>query len=264
MRIQGMGKMYRTLKTMGTQKIMRSKPRILAGGAALAKQLLFPLRCPVCDDIVHPFGEKICPGCIPKRKLLLGDYCMKCGKRVQEQRELCGDCNNKKHVFFKGRALYEYESMAGSIYRFKYGGRQEYAEFYGAELARYLGDFVREIKPDALIPIPLHKSRQRRRGYNQAALLARALGRRLDVPVLENYLLRVRNTVPLKQLNPKERQNNLKKAFKIVGNDVKLKTVILVDDIYTTGSTVDEAAGVLTAEGVECVCFVALACGAGV
>ena len=243
---------------------MISGLHILARGAALAKQLLFPLRCPVCDDIVVPFGEKICPACVPRRKLLFDSYCMKCGKRVQEQRELCGDCRNKKHVFFRGRALYEYESMAGSIYRFKYSGRQEYAKFYGEEMAQYLGGFVRDMKPDALIPIPLHKSRQRRRGYNQAALLARVLGGCLDVPVLENYLLRVKNTTPLKQLNPKERQNNLKKAFKITQNDVKLKTVILIDDIYTTGSTIDEAASVLTAGGVERVCFVALACGAGV
>lgn len=240
------------------------KTHILARGEAFAKQLLFPLRCPVCDEIVTPFGHKICPGCIAKRKILTSPYCMKCGKKVQEQRELCEDCRNKKHLFFRGRALYEYESIAGSIYRFKYGGRQEYAEFYGEEMANLLGDFVRGIKPDALIPIPLHKSRQRKRGYNQAALLARTLGRRLDVPVLEGYLLRVKNTMPLKRLNPKERQNNLKKAFKIAQNDVKLKTVMVVDDIYTTGSTVDEAAETLLDCGVERVCFVALACGAGV
>lgn len=251
-------------ETDRTKATATGRRHILTRGAALAKQLLFPLRCPVCDEIVSPFGEKICPGCIPKRKLLIRSYCMKCGKKVPEQKELCEDCQNKGHIFFRGRALYEYESMAGSIYRFKYGGRQEYAEFYGEELARYLDDFVRDIKPDVLIPIPLHKNRKRRRGYNQASLLARALGRRLEVPVLEDHLLRVKDTTPLKRLNPKERQNNLKRAFKIRENDVKLKTVILVDDIYTTGSTVDEAARVLKAAGVERVCFVALACGAGI
>lgn len=245
------------------KRLNMEKTHILAKGEALAKQLLFPLRCPVCDEIVTPFGQKICPGCTAKRKILTSPYCMKCGKKVQEQRELCEDCRNKKHLFFRGRALYEYESMAGSIYRFKYGGRQEYAEFYGEEMANVLGDFVRGIKPDALIPIPLHKSRQRKRGYNQAALLARTLGHRLNVPVMEDYLLRVKNTTPLKLLNPKERQNNLKRAFNIVQNDVKLKTVIVVDDIYTTGSTVDEAAETLLACGAEKVYFVALACGAG-
>ena len=83
------------------------------------------------------------------------------------------------------------------------------------------------------------------------------------MPVCDKILVRVKNTIPLKQLNPKERQNNLKKAFQLKGNDVKLKTIILIDDIYTTGSTMDEAASVLLAAGVERVYFITLACGAG-
>jgi len=94
--------------------------------------------------------------------------------------------------------------------------------------------------------------------------LADALGAYAGVPVQHNFLLRKKNTTPLKYLNPKERQNNLKKAFIISQNDVKLKRVILVDDIYTTGSTMDEAARTLINSGVETVYFVALACGAGV
>ena len=227
-------------------------------------QLLFPLRCPVCDDIVTPFGEKICTACAKKLKLLTPPYCMKCGKKLQEEGELCGDCRRIKHSFVRGRALYEYESVAPSIYRLKYGGRQEYAAFFGEETAYYLGSFIREVKPDALIPIPLHKNRFRRRGYNQAELLAKALGKQTGIPVASDYLCRIRNTTPLKMLNPAERQNNLKKAFIIGQNDVKLKTAIIIDDIYTTGSTVDEAARTLQAAGVERVYFIALACGAGV
>jgi ComF family protein len=229
-----------------------------------AKNLLFPLRCPVCDEIVRPHGAKICPECERKNRLLMPPYCMKCGKKLQEETELCKDCREKNHTFVRGRTLYEYESAALSIYRFKYGGRQEYADFYGEEMAFYLGDFIREVRPDALIPVPLHKARMRRRGYNQAALLAAALGKYLGVPVLDNYVVRVKNTTPLKYLNPKERQNNLKNSFNIKGNDVKLEKVIVVDDIYTTGSTVDEVARTLAACGVERVYFVALAGGAGV
>ncbi len=230
----------------------------------LAKQLLFPLRCPICDEPVRTFGEKICPECMTKKKMLVTPYCMKCGKKLHDDEEYCGDCHKLNHIFARGRALYEYESVAASIYRFKYSGRQEYGDFYGEELAFYLGDFIREVQPDALIPIPLHVRRKRRRGYNQAAVLARVLGKQMDIPVRENYLIRVKNTTPLKRLNPKERQNNLKKAFIIRQNDVKLKKVMLVDDIYTTGSTMDEAARTLMDSGVEAVYFVALACGAGV
>lgn len=228
------------------------------------KQLLFPLRCPVCDQPVRPFGEKICPECFLKRAFLTAPYCMKCGKKVEEEEELCADCREKAHVFERGRALYEYDSVKLSIYRFKYGQRREYAGLFGEEMGYFLGDFIRDTGADALIPIPLHASRLRERGYNQAELLADALSGYTGIRVMKNYLLRTKNTTPLKYLNPLQRQNNLKKAFIIHRNDVKLKKVILVDDIYTTGSTIDEAARTLMGSGVEKVYFVALSCGAGI
>lgn len=229
-----------------------------------AINLLYPRRCPVCDDIVSPGGEKICPDCLKKLKLLTPPWCMKCGKKLEEEEEFCTDCGRIRHSFDRGRALYEYQSTAISIYRLKYGGRREYAEFFGEEMARYLGSFLEQIKPDALVPIPLHPKRFRKRGYNQAALLARELGRYAGIPVREKLLVRVKNTSPLKLQNPAERQNNLKKAFNIGENDVKLKTILLVDDIYTTGATMDAAAAVLRQNGVERVYCVMLACGAGI
>ena len=227
-------------------------------------QLLFPRRCPVCDEIVRPYGEKICADCVKKLKLLTPPWCLKCGKRLYDEGELCGDCRRKQHSFVRGRALYEYGSVSASIYRMKYGKRQEYAEYFGEEIACYLGDFIRQVKPDGLIPIPLHRKRENRRGYNQAGVLAKTIGRSLNIPVYDKLLFRVKNTTPLKKQNPQERQNNLKKAFIIRQNDVKLDTIILVDDIYTTGSTVDEAANVLKKHGVKDIYVITLACGAGV
>lgn len=227
-------------------------------------QLLFPARCPICDGIAVPYGEKICLGCMEKLKLLTPPWCMKCGKKLKEEGELCEDCRRLKHEFVRGRALYEYKSAAASIYRMKYGGRQEYADFFGEEMGRYLGSFIRQVKPDGIIPIPLHRKRQKLRGYNQAALLAKALGEYMGVPVYDKLLIRRKNTKPLKLQNPQERQNNLKKAFIIAENDVKLKTILIVDDIYTTGSTMDEVARVLKQYGVETICFVTIACGAGI
>ena len=112
--------------------------------------------------------------------------------------------------------------------------------------------------------MPLYRGKLRKRGYNQAACLARALGRSLELPVDEKLVKRVRNTAPMKHLNPTERQNNLKKAFIIGRNDVKLyDRIILVDDIYTTGTTLDEIAALLKSHGVSEVYCVTLACGAG-
>lgn len=226
--------------------------------------LLFPLHCPVCHDIVRPYGEKICLECLERLVLLTPPWCMKCGKKLHQQEELCADCKRIGHRYIKGRALYEYKSAADSIYHYKYGGRQEYGDFFGEEISKYLGDYIRQVSPDALIPIPLHRKRYRKRGYNQAEILARAIGRYTGVPVLDNVLVRVKNTAPLKRQNPSERQNNLKKAFNIVRNDVKLDTIIIIDDIYTTGSTIDEAASVFLQNGVRKVYFITLACGAGI
>lgn len=227
-------------------------------------QAVYPRRCPVCDSIVRQRGEKICLECMDRLKLLTPPWCMCCGKKVEEGEEFCRDCRERSHLYERGRALYEYDSAAESIYRFKYGGRREYADFYGEQITDYLGDFIREVRPDGFVPIPLHRRRKARRGYNQAGLLAKAVGRRMGIPVYERLLVRVRDTVPQKKLNCPERQNNLKKAFIMPENDVKLKTILVFDDIYTTGATIDEAARALKAAGAERVCFIALACGAGV
>ena len=131
-------------------------------------------------------------------------------------------------------------------------------------MAEFLGSFIRNIGAEGIVPIPLHKSRRRIRGYNQAELLAGALGKRVGIPVYPRMLIRVRNTKPQKTLNPEERQNNLKRAFNMGQNDVKLKVIIIIDDIYTTGTTIDEAARVLKEAGAEKVYFITLACGTGI
>lgn len=154
-----------------------------------------------------------------------------------------------------------YQSVAGSLYRFKYAGRQEYARFYAEAIVEKLGEAIRAWKSDALVPVPIHRTRRRERGYNQAELLAREIGRRMDIPVDSHVIRRVKKTLPQKQLDDAERQNNLKRAFKIERNDVKLERVIIVDDIYTTGSTIDACAAELKRAGVEKVYFITAAIG---
>ena len=118
-------------------------------------------------------------------------------------------------------------------------------------MAEELGSFIRKVEPDGLIPIPLHWKRLRSRGYNQAQILAEEIGRLLQIPVYSKLLKRGRNTVPMKKLNGAERQNNLKRAFNVAGNDVKLKSVIILDHIYTTGTTKKKARLMLWKEALE-------------
>lgn len=224
--------------------------------------LLYPDRCVVCDTIVD-YNTGVCEKCKGVFTLIDSNRCFKCGKQLRnDQDEYCHDCEGKHHNFDRGYPLYVYDdNIRKSIYRFKYSNRQKYARYYGKEMTKGLGEIIKKINPDAIIPVPLHKKRLKKRGYNQSYLIAVELGKRLNIPVYENYVVRVKNTTPLKQLNANERQNNLKKAFKIGDYDVKLNSIVIVDDIYTTGSTIDEMSAVLRIAGVKEITFVALSSG---
>ena len=227
--------------------------------------LLYPRRCPVCDEPVKPWNALICGECEPALTYIKPPRCMKCGKHIADSgKEYCADCAAHAHLYDRGCALFSYQSVSASIARFKYHGRREYAAFFAACMADVLGNFIRDCQADAFVPVPLHKSRKRRRGYNQAEVLARELSALTGIPVCDDLVGRVKKTVPMKELSAVDRQNNLKKAFKILRNDVKLNTIIIIDDIYTTGSTIDAMSRVLKSAGVERIYFMALAIGRGI
>lgn len=228
-------------------------------------ELLFPRRCPICDQIARPYGRHICEKCHDKIQYIGNITCQKCGKKLNTmEAEFCHDCSSKTHLFDKGRALYEYESIREALYRMKYSGRKEYAEFFALELSLFLKAEILKWNADALIPVPLHFARQRKRGFNQSQLLAEHLGDLLGIPVRSNLIKRCKKTVPQKELSLAERQNNLKKAFKISQYDVKLKTIIVIDDIFTTGSTIDAMSSELRRAGVQKIYFITLAIGEGI
>ncbi|MDE6406416.1 MAG: double zinc ribbon domain-containing protein, partial [Lachnospiraceae bacterium] len=224
----------------------------LHAAANTAVTLLFPRRCPVCDEPVRPWNALICKGCAPKLTYIKPPYCCKCGKHIGDSgKEYCDDCAAHPHLFDSGRALFSYRSVSASIARFKYRGRREYAACYASCIQNQLGDFIRACRADALVPVPLHKSRYKKRGYNQAQALAEELSARTGIPVRADLIERAEKTAPMKDLSAAERQNNLKKAFKILRNDVELGIIIIIDDIYTTGSTIDAMSRELRKAGVE-------------
>lgn len=226
--------------------------------------LVYPRRCPVCDDVVPMEQGLICTECQKKIKYIKPPRCRKCGKQLYDENVIfCSDCERVKHIYDGGYALYDYQSMKSSIYRFKYSKRSEYAKYYAKDIFEQLGEEICRIQADALIPVPLHRSRQVKRGYNQAEELAKELSKLMGIPCYSNLVKRVKNTVPQKELDTHERQNNLKKAFLIHSDVVKLNKTIIVDDIYTTGSTVDAVARELRQHGVGNVYYLALCIGEG-
>ncbi len=244
---------------------MKQLANVVKKGGRRILNVLYPPKCLICEVILAPDEYGCCHSCAGKLPFIEPPYCLKCGKPVYSaETEYCMDCQKQSHVFTKGIALWSYdEQVRKAVYRFKYKNRREYAGYFGEELIKRYGRQMRGWDADAVIPVPLHKKRLKRRGFNQAELIAKEIGRRLEVPVEPDMVFRIVNTRPQKELNEKERHKNLKNAFKISKNVVKLKKIILVDDIYTTGATADAIARLLLRAGVEKIYVVILCIGKG-
>ena len=227
--------------------------------------LLFPRRCPICHEIVEDPGELACDICRTRLHRVRTPWCQRCGKPlIAHEQEYCGDCSRKQHEFHKGRAAFVYdETMRRSIAKFKYEGRQEYAAFYADEILKTCAREVMGWNAEAFVPIPLHSARRRKRGYNQAQILAEEIGKILEIPVDSKSLIRTRKTSPQKKLGHQERKKNLKHAFAVKHTFQAVKRVLLVDDIYTTGNTIDAVSNVLKQKGVENVYFLTISIGQG-
>lgn len=191
---------------------------------------------------------------------------MCCGREIlDEGKEYCGRCEGNRVSFKRNFAVWRYDKwMKKSIAGFKYDGRKEYLEFYVRHMVGGYGKQLLKYGVTVLIPVPISDSKRRYRGFNQAELLADALAKELGI-VSAKLIKRVKNTAPLSSLSPTERKRNLSDAFCWDEKEIsKLKelphTVALVDDIYTTGSTMEACARVLSAQGISsvygiCICI---------
>lgn len=232
--------------------------------------LIYPRRCPICFKIVKEKGKKICNSCRKHLIYIKEPKCKKCSKPIEQvEEEYCIDCNRRKFSYEYGLALWVYNDyLKKSISNFKNKNKIEYSDFYVDEIIKSFGKKIKEMNVDALIPIPLHKRKHKARGYNQAEIIANKIGKSLDIKVISNLINRTMYTKPQKDLNDKERLLNLKDAFIINNKHAekyknKLKKVIIVDDIYTTGSTIESCTKVLLAYGIKEVFFITLSIGKG-
>ena len=242
---------------------MKNK-RMFPAIADRAAAWLWPEVCPFCARVS---SQGICSACRGKLEALKiqEPRCMGCGKPIHHgEQEYCYDCMHMKHSYDRGYGLWLHkEPVSTSIYQFKYHNQRRYGVCYVEEFIRCYGHMIKRWTPDLIIPIPLHRKRRRQRGYNQAAVLCRELGRRLGIPVDEKGLVRKLYTEPQKKLSHQERSKNLRHAFRVKKCFKPVSTVLLIDDIYTTGSTIDAAAAVLKKKGVEKVYFLTISIGQG-
>lgn len=227
--------------------------------------LLFPRRCPVCGQIVMPKGSLICPGCVKKLSWVRGPVCKCCGKGIiSGTMEYCPDCAAHPRSFSHGMALFNYnEISAPSLAMVKYHDRREYLDFYAEAAYRRYAKTIARLSPDLIIPVPVHKSRLKKRGFNQAEEFGKRLSGYLGIPVSSEFLVRPKKTAPQKDLGPALRLKNLEQAFFCKKLPSGVKKVLLIDDIYTTGSTAEACARALKKAGAGQVYLLVIAIGSG-
>lgn len=191
---------------------------------------------------------------------------MHCGKPLEDDtKEFCMDCSRRSSCLEQGRALWLHKDpVPGAVYRYKYKNKRSYGAIFAEEMMSAYGEFMKRWGIGAILPIPLHSSKMRQRGYNQAELLARELSVRSGIPCRSDVLFRIRKTVPQKSLDARERRQNMQGAFAVSARWEPVSAVLLIDDIYTTGSTLERAALVLKKAGVQKVYFLTISIGQGV
>jgi len=180
----------------------------------------------------------------------------------QEEQEFCRDCQKMTWAYTRGRGLWLHTvKVERALYQFKFYNKRSYGVIFGKELAGYFKEQLIRWQIEEIIPIPLHSSKRRQRGYNQAEILARVLGRQVNLPVNTKAVFRLRKTKPQKGLDNRERVANLRDAFGVSKAWQPKKAVLLVDDIYTTGNTINTIAILLRKAGVEKVYFLTMSIG---
>ena len=216
----------------------------LAKIKGMALDLLFPRWCVGCGRE----GDFICPYCLKSLPRVIPPICPRCGL-PQSNATLCASCLGWQADIDGIRAPFRFDGvMRQAIHQLKYRNLRAMAGL----LAGLLNDYLRDnpVPGEVLVPVPLHPKRLRERGYNQSQLLAGELGRLAGLPVADDYLLRERHTSPqARTLTVGERRGNVADAFACRDRRLEGKAVIIIDDVSTSGATLDACARALKAAG---------------
>ena len=223
--------------------------------------LFYPRRCPFCDEAVAP-GKYVHDECFGRVERFFGQRCEKCGKETGGPK-LCYECENEKHYFECGIGVFPYAgAVRSAVSGLKFHGRREFAAVLSAMVYREVKDKLKYWDIDCIVPVPAHRSRVRKRGYNQAELLSVLIGEMAHIPVRTDIIARKKKTKAMKDLDKDHRLENIKNALEAVGRADGM-SILIVDDIYTTGATIDAVSTVLLSVGALKTRFLAVCIGRG-
>lgn len=234
-------------------------------------ELFFPPQCLLCGKFLRPgspgdppLEADLCPDCRSDFHPLPETHCLCCGrpfKTTLPSVHTCAQCRKKTPLYDQALSagLYK-DSLRAAVHRFKYTGRTELARPLAAFMAEHLGPPFFPPQADLILPVPLHHRRLRQRGFNQALLLTRALFQEWKKKIRHDLLLRTRWTEPQVNLKGPDRLRNVRRAFAVSASmAVKNRSIMIVDDVYTTGATANECAKVLKKAGASEVLVLTLA-----
>lgn len=235
--------------------------RILAGLA----DIILPPRCPTCEAILdHEKNPLFCAACLSKIHFIQSPLCSCCGVPFAGacgDNHLCGDCLDSKPTFSIARAVGRYETtLLEAIHWFKYNRKIYIGEVLGKLMAEYAYPGFTITDYSLIMPVPLHPKRLRERGFNQSVILAKEISERFHISLDFLSLTRHIYTEAQIKLGRKDREANVKDVFSVHDSGkIHGHRIILVDDVYTSGSTVKECARVLMQSRAESVAILTLA-----
>ena len=222
-------------------------------------RLLYPYVCPVCMEPVAGGKGTVHDKCRKAHIYVTDPYCMRCGRPMREEKEYCEQCMGNILPYDAGVCVFLYQSKAGNaIAAFKNSGFSELPLFFAESCVKRYSTFIRSTEAAMIIPVPVTPKKMRIRGFNQAEMLACALSEKTGIPMCR-AVEKVKDTKEQKSLGRAERQKNLLGTFRVKQEMLTAKSVIVVDDIFTTGSTVGAMALTLKKAGVERVYFICAA-----
>ena len=236
----------------GVNKSMTSKAQMISAALKKAGSLIYPKVCLQCND-VGQCDMDLCARCY-QRLPWITHACERCAlPLLGSNAPICGACNRRELYFDHASSPFHFEGfIRDAIYEFKFNNKLNQGKLLAQLLLRYIEKNQLEV-PELIIPVPLYKKRIQKRGYNQALEIARIISKELRCELVYNEIYRNRDTSVQMDLPAKQRHKNVKDAFSAKENSLILKNkhICIIDDVMTTGNTVNEVARCVRKAGVE-------------